>query len=215
LEFENIVTFLGKKTPQQFTGEIGNNYNIRITGRRIKHIMGKTSIKMYDKFGHILRIETTVKDVTFFNHYCEVRHKDGPASQKLAYMKKNIYSLKPLREILVSANTRYMEFISAIEDNSIGHKKLEKATQTIEVDHCNYKGFNFFDKDHKAILLTLARCEFSIYGFRSKNFKKHLAFLSPNKITRLLKNLKLHGIIKKIGKSYKYYLTRFGKEIIT
>ncbi len=30
-----------------------------------------------------------------------------------------------------------------------------------------------------------------------------------------MKRLRVHGIIKKIGKSYKYYLTHFGKEIIT
>jgi len=215
---ENIITFFGKKNPQQHSSEIGNNYNIRLEGSRIKHSMGKSSIKMYDmydKFGHILRIETTVNDVTFFHHYREVRHKDGTASQKMAHMKKNIYSLKPLLEILLAANTRYLEFISAIEDNSIGHKKLEKATKTIEVDNRNYKGFNFFDKEHKAILTILARGEFNIYGFRSKHLKKHLDSFSANKITRLLKNLKLHGIIKKIGKSYKYYLSGFGKEIIT
>jgi hypothetical protein len=30
-----------------------------------------------------------------------------------------------------------------------------------------------------------------------------------------LKRLRIHGLIKKIGHTYKYYLTRFGKEVIT
>ena len=42
--------------------------NIRIEGKRIKHSMGPISIKLYDKFGRILRIETTVNDVSFFKH---------------------------------------------------------------------------------------------------------------------------------------------------
>ena len=35
-------------------------------GTRIKHTMGPLSLKLYDKFGRMLRIETTVNDLTFF-----------------------------------------------------------------------------------------------------------------------------------------------------
>ncbi len=212
---ENIITFFGKKMHGKYEGEIGNNYHVRIEGSRIKHSMGKASIKMYDKFAHILRIETTVNDVTFFKHYREVIHRDGSATQKEASMKKNIYSLKPLREMVVASNNRYLEFISAIDDNTIGHKKLEKATETKTVEDRNYKGLNFFCKADKKIMLTLARGEFNIYGFRCKDLVKHLVHYSSDQLSRLLKRLRVHGIIKKIGKSYKYYLTGFGKEIIT
>ncbi len=64
---ENIITFLGKKMHGKYEGETGNNYHVRIEGSRIKHSMGKVSIKMYDKFAHILRIETIVNNVTFLN----------------------------------------------------------------------------------------------------------------------------------------------------
>jgi hypothetical protein len=212
---ENIITFFGKKIHGKYEGEVGNNYQVRIEGSRIKHSMGKASIKMYDKFAHILRIETTVNDVTFFKHYREVIHRDGSTTQKEASMKKNIYSLKPLREIMASSNNRYLEFISAIDDNTIGHKKLEKATEPKTVEDRNYKGLNFFGKADKKIMLTLARGEFNIYGFRCKDLIKHLVHYSSDQLSRLLKRLRVHGIIKKIRKSYKYYLTSFGKEIIT
>jgi len=212
---ENIVTFFGKKMHSNYEGEIGNNYHVRIEGSRIKHSMDKASIKMYDKFGHILRIETTVNDVTFFKHYREVIHRDGSSTQKEASMKKNIYSLKPLREIVAASNNRYLEFISTIDDDTIGHKKLEKATEPKKVEERNYKGLNFFCKADKKIVLTLARGEFNIYGFRCKDLAKHLKQYSSDKLSRLLKRLRVHGLIKKIGNSYKYYLTSFGKEIIT
>lgn len=212
---ENIITFFGKKMHGKYEGEVGNNYHVRIEGSRIRHNMGKASIKMYDKFAHILRIETTVNDVTFFKHYREVIQRDGTSTQKEASMKKNIYSLKPLKEIVSASNNRYLEFISAIEDDTIGHKKLEKATATKTVENRNYKGFNFFSKDDKKIILTLARGEFNIYGFRCKDLAKHLSNYSNDQLSRLLKRLRVHGIIKKVGKTYKYYLTAFGKEIIT
>lgn len=71
---ENIATFLGHKLDPRYQGEMGNNYNVRIEGSRIKPTMGMVSIKMYDKFGKILRTETTANDISFFKHFCEVVH---------------------------------------------------------------------------------------------------------------------------------------------
>src|SRR5215469_4915172 len=81
---DNIATFLGRKLNVQYQGEVGNRFNIRIQGTRIKHTMGPVSLKLYDKFGLILRIETTVNDLTFFKHYREVEHRDGSKQTKWA-----------------------------------------------------------------------------------------------------------------------------------
>src|SRR6185369_5695991 len=120
LKPDNIATFLGRKLSPQFEGEMGNRFNIRIEGTRIKHTMGPVSIKLYDKFGLILRIETTVNDLTFFKHYREVEHRDGSRETKWASMQKTIYSLPALRELLEAANRRYLEFLSTIEDPRAG-----------------------------------------------------------------------------------------------
>ena len=61
-----------------------------ITGAWIKHTMGPVSLKLYDKFSLILRIETTVNDLTFFRHYREVEHRDGTKETKWAAMQKTI-----------------------------------------------------------------------------------------------------------------------------
>ena len=47
----NVATFLGRKLVGQYRDELGNNFDTRIMGTRIKHHMGPASIKMYDKFG--------------------------------------------------------------------------------------------------------------------------------------------------------------------
>ena len=52
-----------------FNAELGNDFNTRIQGTRIRHHIGPTSIKMYDKFGRVLPIETTTNDVSFFKHH--------------------------------------------------------------------------------------------------------------------------------------------------
>ena len=79
----------------------GWDNNIRIEGTRIKHSMGPISIKLYDKFGRILRIETTVNDVSFFKHYREVEQRNGTKEMKFTNMRQTIYSLPALRELLL------------------------------------------------------------------------------------------------------------------
>ena len=73
----DIVTFLGRKLRGNYQGEMGNRFNKKWLGRRIKHQMGPVAIKMYDKFNQVLRIETTVNDVSFFKQYRQVHHRDG------------------------------------------------------------------------------------------------------------------------------------------
>ncbi len=63
---------------------MGNRFNKRWLGTRLKHQMGPVSIKLYDKFNLILRIETTVNNVAFFKQYRQVQHRDGTTSPKWA-----------------------------------------------------------------------------------------------------------------------------------
>jgi hypothetical protein len=212
---DNIATFLGKKLHGNYQDEMGNRYNIRIEGTRIKHTMGPVSIKLYDKFGLILRIETTVNDVSFFKHYREVEHRDGSKEMKYADMRKTIYSLPALRELLLAANRRYLEFLSAIEDDTAGIDKLNKIARAVEENGRSYRGFNFFDDDDQQLFQSLLRGEFNISGFQSRSLRLRLPGMTSGQISRLLKRLRVHGLIKKIGKTYKYYLTSFGKQAMT
>ena len=50
---------------------------------------------------------------------------------------------------------------------------------------------------------------------QNKTLRRLLADKTSSQISRLLKRLRPHGLIKKVGRTYKYYLTRFGKQVIT
>ncbi|HEY8658015.1 MAG TPA: hypothetical protein VIL78_03215 [Hanamia sp.] len=210
---DNIATFLGTKLDPRYQGEVGNRYNIRIEGSRIRHQMGKSAIKMYDKMNKILRIETTTIDITFFKHYRKVEHRDGTTSNKIAPLKKNIYSLPLLQQNLQAANKRYLEFISAFENKEVGTKRLKQITAPKNIKDRNYQGFNFFSQTDLDLLQCIARGEFNINGLRNKDLRQYIK-ANSNKVSRLLKRLFAHGLIKKAQSSYKYYLTKLGKQAI-
>jgi len=211
---DDIATFLGKKLNGNYQDEIGNRYNVRIEGTRVRHSMGMASIKMYDKFGQILRIETTAKDISFFKHYREVEQRNGKAVMKFAPLKKTIYSLGALRQLLSAANRRYLEFLSAIDDPGNGLDKLNKITRTVHEQARSYRGFNFFDQDDEALFLALARGEFTISGVQNKALRARFPQYSSGQMSRILRRLRTHGLVKKASHCYRYYLTSLGKHVI-
>lgn len=208
---DNVATFLGRKLHGNFEDELGNDFHTRIEGTRIKHHMGPVAIKMYDKQALVLRIETTVNDVTFFKHHRTVEHRDGTTEVKLAPMQKTIYSLSALRELLVAANRRYLDFLAELEDPSAGIPRIEKIAETVRKDERTYRGFNLFSKADLELFTALVRGEFNISGFKNASLRPFLPDHTGAKVSRILKRLRLHGLIKKIGHTYKYYLTKLGK----
>lgn len=211
----DIATFLGRRLNGNYQGEMGNRFNKRWLGTRIKHQMGPLSIKLYDKFRFILRIETTVNNVSFFQQYRKVQHCDGSTSTRWAPMKKTIHSLPVLRELLLAANQRYLKFISAIATPHVGVEKLHQLAETKIENHHRHKGFNLFSEEDTCLFRSLLQGEFFISGFTNQQLRnKYLANKSATQVTRLLKRLRVHGLIKKVGRRYKYYLTDFGRETV-
>src|ERR1051325_10968629 len=160
------------------------------------------------------RKKVTTNDVTFFRHHRMVEQLDGQRVMKLAALKKAIYSLCPdLASISRAANHRYIDFLSTIDDPTPGIKALSKISESVEERDHRYRGFNFFDDDDQTLFETLCRGEFFIHGFRNRSLREHLKRFRSSQISRLLKRLRLHGIIKKVGKTYKYYLTELGRHV--
>lgn len=129
-------------------------------------------------------------------------------------MKKSIYSLSALRESLQAANRRYLEFLSTLDDPSAGIDRLQKVTEPVREKERYYPGFNFFSASDQALMETLTRGEFNLRGFQNKTLRTHLGEKTSAQLSRLLKRLRLHGLIKKVGHTYRYYLTALGKHVI-
>lgn len=210
---ENIATFLGRKLHGNFKGEVGNDFNTRIKGTRIKHNMGSASIKMYDKHGLVLRIETTANDVSFFKHHRRVEHRDGTSSNKIAPVRKTIYCLGVMQELLAASNHRYLAFLSQLDKPESGLKQLDKICRPVRQDGRSHRGFNLFLGRDLDLFVAIARGEYRISGFRNRDLQQHLQ-RNGSQVSRLLKCLRIHGLIKKIGRTYKYYLTRLGRSVV-
>jgi hypothetical protein len=210
---EQIATFLGRKLHGGYEDEMGNAFHTRIEGTCIKHRMGPVAVKMYDKFGLVLRVETVANDVSFFKHHRRVEHRDGTWDLKDAPLKKSIYSMPLLVDLMKASNRRYLEFISAIEDPSGGIKDLNKISRSVKDQNRCYRGFNLFDGDDLELFSAIVHGEFNISGFSNKGLRSVIKGKKGHQVSRLLKRLSRHGLIKKIANTYKYYLTALGRRV--
>jgi hypothetical protein len=211
---EHVATFLGRKLDPRYQGEVGNDFNTRIQGTRIRHRMGPVALKMYDKFGRILRIETVANDVSFFKHHRTVEHRDGSSEKKLAPVRKTLYSLGVLSHIMHACNRRYLEFLSSLDDDSAGRRHLESLSSPARDQKRSYRGLNFFDARDRELLLTLARGEFNLRGFQVRDLRPLLNHLSGAQLSRQIKRLRMHRLVKHVRGTYRYYLTRLGRRVI-
>ena len=142
----DIYRFMGKKPRANSQAEPSSRMQTLVQGMRLKHTLGATSLKMYDKAGCVLRIECTTSDVTAFQHRrkMEPRRSAGSGTSqsgagssggtKWVPIRKTFYRLDAVAEAMSACNRRYLADISQWRDRTRDRHALgEVTTSHIEV----------------------------------------------------------------------------------
>jgi hypothetical protein len=133
----------------------------------------------------------------------------------LAPVRQTIYSLNPdLRQIFAGSNHRYLAFLSALDIPIAGIKALNKIAAPVRDHDRPYRGFNLFYGADQLLLETLCRGEFAIAGFRNKDLRSRIPGATTPQVSRSLKRLRLHGLVKQVAGTFKYYLTDLGRRTV-
>jgi hypothetical protein len=178
---------------------------------RIRHILGNQSLKLYNK-RRVLRIETTTHDVKFFKHYREVAKRDGTKEHRVAPLKASLYSLGILFGLLQSTCRRYLRWLERLEDPYIGRHRLDEITRPKRDEkQRSWRGFNLFDPGDQRAILALLDGQGQIYGWTNKRLRAALGGQkTAAQISRILRRLREHGVIRRVAGTFKYYLTHTG-----
>ena len=109
-------------------------------------------------------------------------------------------------------NRRYIEFLSAVDDPTNGIKKVNKISRPVKENGRSFRGFNLFNKEDEAVLHAIPQGGTQGFGIRNSSLREALN-KTTGQISGILKRLRKHGLIKKVSKSYKYYLTSLGRKV--
>jgi hypothetical protein len=223
----DVLRFLGRNVPlsgkANYQGQILTDLKVRPEGVRIKHWVGRNSLKMYDKFGRGLRVETTINQCEEFQVF---RQPEGRPDQpkKWRALRRGLADLPRRAQISKAANQRYLLALAAVEERTPLHQLAAKLCGPCRRQGTRYRALNPWSAQDGALLQAISRGEFAIHGLRNKDLQP-LLFAAPAgpkeqrrraaRISRLLRLLRAHSILRKIPRSHRYQLTVRGRSIVT
>ena len=186
---------------------------------RIKHRVGRNWIKMYDKFGMLLRIETVINNLYGF---LIRRHGTRKGKRVISWfpMTKGVTGLHRFAQVARSANHHYLSALSVANDPAPAQQLLRLCTQRFQHNQRSYRGFNPAAEEDIALFKALLQGQHHLHGFRNANLRAALYPSAPSdtptqrrlaaRIYRLLKRLHVRGLLARIPRSRRWRVSLNG-----
>jgi len=221
---EDVLTFLGKKLNGNFQGDVMNSLKKRWPGARVKHRMKGNWIKMYDKHGCVLRVETVINHPYDFRVRREGKRK-GLRVMGWYPMAKQVSNLYRYAEVSLSANRAYLKALSVVDDPAQAYRLLNEVCEPVTRNGRRRRGLNPLRKDDVTLFAAALRGEHFIHGFKNRDLAAQLNVVytkQPDerkrqsaRITRLIQLLHAHRLIAKVPRSRRYRLTLRGATLMS
>ena len=222
----DVLSFLGRKWHGKFEGEVVTDqsdygFNGRVPGRRVKHRMKRNWIKMYEKAGAILRVETVINDPEEFRVRRRVRRR-GRRRTEWVPLRKSVAYLFRYREVAEQSNARYLNALAQVDDPTPGLRGLDTiTTRKHPAQGRTIKAFNPVARSDSQLFVALMSGEHAVHGFANRDLRAKLTgHLRDNpkqqsaQISRLLHRLHVYGLVAKIPRSRRWRVTAFGHRVM-
>lgn len=217
---QDVLRFLQRKVNCNFHGEVKSSFKVRVEGTRIKHWVEENSIKMYDKQGSVLRVETTMNNPRRWRVWRRTTRK-GKRCMAWIPMRKSIADIKRRAEVCLCANARYLDALSVVGDPTPACKILDPLAKRLIQNERSYRPLHSVDPGDAALFSAISRGVFLLHGFRNQDICKILypGFdSSPDskrktcaKVSRQFGLLRAHKLIYKVSKTNLWRMTQRGK----
>jgi hypothetical protein len=219
---KDILGFLGRKWDRRFDGDVQTEVKTdRLLGTRIKHRMTKNWLKMYDKFGQILRVETVINRPKEFSVYRTRHHRDGSASPGWFPMNKDVGSLVHYQEQALACNRRYLDALAVVDDPTPAYQELRQLTEPKVVAGRSLAG-NPARRDDVRLFAAVLDGDHAARGFRNREVRTALfGEGGPDKarhsaaVGRLLKRLHARHLLAKIPRTRRWRVTERGRQLLS
>lgn len=217
----DVLRFLGRpRRPHE--AEVTTRVQRRTEGVRVKHWVAENSVKMYDKLGQVLRIETTLNQPRRF----KVDRATAPGQPRhWVPLRKGIADI-PRRVVLAqAANARSLDALSVVELPTPIAQLLDPVSQRKQVNGRRYRALRPIAADESACFAGLLDGRALLDGVRATDLRRVLCPVEPadlghrrrltGRIARLLRLYRAHGLLAKISRTRLYRVTPKGHQVMT
>jgi hypothetical protein len=226
----DVLRFLGKRVPDGqtaragFGGEVLSDLKDRPEGMRVKHAVNGNSVKMYDKQGSVLRVETTINQPREFTVFRGTEEK--PQKRQWRKMRKGVADLHRRAEVSQASNERYLASMAAVEATASVGQSLRPVCRPVSWNGKQARALRPFDAEEMTLLAAVGRGEFAINGFRNRDVRAMVCGPDDKadpasmrrrsgQVTRKLRLLRAHGLIRKVPRTHRYMLSDKGTTLVT
>jgi hypothetical protein len=218
---KDVLRFLQRRLTMLFKGEARTDFKTRVEGTRIKHWVDENSIKMYDKQGCVLRIETTINNPRRWRVWRRTTRK-GKRCMAWIQMRRGLADIPRRAKLCRDANNRYLEALSVVGEQIPCHKLLDPISKRLTRDGRSYRPPHPISPQDATLFRVISMGEFLLHDFRNKDLRWRLCPHADKnsfsrrrasaRISRLLRLLRVHGLIAKVPQSHCYWITERGHE---
>src|SRR5271166_1960690 len=221
---KKIFCYLGRKWHERFDGEVQTHYkSVREPGACIKHFMKRNWLKMYDKLGLLVRVETVINQPGEFKVLRDCQHRDGTTSLGWFAMCKGVGNLHHYQSHALACNQRYLEALATVDDPTPGYDDLKKLTEPQRHQGRSYAGFNPAREEEVCLFAAVLAGDHIAQGFRNQDIRAALYIESRKDplrqrhsaaVGRLLKRLQVRGLVVKVPRSRRWRVTDQGRRVM-
>ena len=220
---EDVLRFFGKTRPELCQGEVISTRTRRVEGVRLRHQVHGNSIKMYDKQGSVLRVETTIVHPEKFKVY-RPSQNDPEQKKEWQQMRRSVADLDRRAEVSAAANGRYLGALASVAQTVPLKIEAVEVCRRRVVRGRSYRALNPWSIEDGSLLETISRGEFTINGFRNRELRPALfgkaasrteEHRQAGRVSRKLALLKAHDLICKVSRTHRWKLTDKGRRIVT
>jgi hypothetical protein len=221
---KKIFCYLGRKWHERFDGEVQTHYkSVREPGACIKHFMKRNWLKMYDKFGLLVRVETVINQPGEFKVLRDCQHRDGTTTLGWYAMCKGVGNLHHYQSHALACNHRYLEALAAVDDPTPGYDDLRELTEPRRHQGRSYAGFNPAREQEARLFAAVLAGDHIAQGFRNQDIRAalydagrydSLRYRQSAAIGRLLKRLHVRGMVVKVPRTRRWRVTNQGRRVM-
>ena len=148
---QDILTFLGRRLHPRFDGKVLTDCKMdRLPGARIKHRMKNNWLKMYDKFGQILRIETVINQPREFK-VRRYRLRAGQHRMRWCPMNKGVANFYRYHAVARAANARYLNALAVVDVPCATAKQVDRVSKPAPFGSRRRRGLNLLHPDEQRL----------------------------------------------------------------
>ena len=220
---QDILTFLGRRLHPRFEGEVLTDCKKgRCPGARIKHRVKNNWLKMYDKFGQVLRLETVINNPREFK-VRRWRTRAGHRQLVWCPMNKGVSNFFRYRQVAAAANQRYLAALAVVADPATAYRQVEHLAEPKVVQGRSHAGFNPARRLDVRLFAAVLRGEHLLQGFRNAAIRLLLYGEAKDPsarrrhsaaVGRLLKRLHVRGLLAKVPRTRRWRVTNAGQRLL-